>query len=119
MTAHAPTPLRPKAARPKPRAKARRKGNTLPDLVREAVDEGATTVEEIHKSIAALPFDVLERLDGFDALEDLRRAQKRSIGAVYDVIRKVNHEVTRLADELLATARKRAKPMRARATKRS
>jgi hypothetical protein len=33
---------------------------TLPKLIQEAIDKGATTVEEIHKSIVDLPLKVLE-----------------------------------------------------------
>lgn len=76
----------------------------LADLVEEAIDEGATTVEEIHKAIADLPLEVLERLDLFgETVEDVRKVQKASIGAVYDVIRRINREVAGLAEEILET----------------
>jgi hypothetical protein len=77
----------------------------LADLVREAVDDGANSVEEIHRAIADLPLEVLERLDVFrEGVRDVRRIQDASIGAIYDVIRRVNDEVTRLAHELGSTA---------------
>jgi len=80
------------------RAEARR----LAHLVQEAIDEGADTVEEIHRSIANLPLDVLERLDVFEqAVKDVRKVQDTSIGAIYDLIHKVNREVGKLATELL------------------
>jgi hypothetical protein len=97
------------------RAKGRRDARKVADLVRRAVDEGATTVEDIHKAIANLPLEVLERIDGFeDTLKSVRRIQEQSIGAVYNVIRRVNAEATRLAGDLLAgkpkkTARQPAK----------
>ena len=73
----------------------------LADLVREAVDDGANSVEEVHRAIADLPLEVLERLDLFrETVRDVRRIQDTSIGAIYDVIRRVNEEVTRLAHEL-------------------
>ncbi len=79
-----------------------RPGHTgLADLVREAVEDGANSVEEIHRAIADLPLEVLERLDVFrETVRDVRRIQDTSIGALYDVIRRVNEEVTRLAHEL-------------------
>jgi methyl-accepting chemotaxis protein len=74
----------------------------LADLVQKQIDEGATTVEEIHKAIAGLPLDILERLDVFeDVVKDARKVQDASIGAVYDVIRRVNQEVGDYAKELL------------------
>ena len=74
----------------------------LADLVQREIDDGATTVEEIHKAIANLPLDILERLDVFEEMaKDVRKVQDTSIGAIYDVIRRVNHEVGNYAKELL------------------
>jgi hypothetical protein len=103
----------------------RSEATRLADLVRERVDEGATTVEEIHKAIADLPLDVLERLDVFkETVKDVRRIQDTSIGAVYDVIRKVNRRVAELAADILERPPKRQaarkptrKPTRARSTR--
>jgi len=73
------------------------------DLVQREIDDGATNVEEIHKAIAALPLDVLDRLDIFEEMsKGARKVQEATIGAMYDVIRKVNDEVGKLAKELLA-----------------
>lgn len=90
------------------------------DLVQEAIDDGADTAEEIHKTIANLPLDVLDRLDVLhDTVKDVRKLQDESIGAIYGAIHKVNHEVTRLAAELLEGApRKRARARKATTTKR-
>jgi hypothetical protein len=94
------------------RAKARSEARRLADLVRREIDDGATTVEEIHKSIASLPLDILERLDVFEeTVKDVRKVQDTSIGAIYDLIRKVNREVGKLATELLEGGRaRRARP---------
>jgi hypothetical protein len=81
------------------RAEARK----LVELVQREIDDGATSVEEIHKAIANLPLDFLERLDLFEeTVKGARKVQEARIGAVYDVIRKVNDEVGKLARELLA-----------------
>lgn len=75
----------------------------LAELVADAVDRGATTVEEIHRQIADLPLSVLEELGLFEGtVAEVRRIQDTSIGAVYDVIRRVNREVSKLAGDLLA-----------------
>jgi hypothetical protein len=82
----------------------------LLDLVQREVDDGATSVEEIHKGIANLPLDILERLDLFEeCVKGARRVQEARIGAIYDLIRKVNDEAAKLAKELLA-ARPARKP---------
>jgi hypothetical protein len=104
-----------KTTRPRARSGTSRDVRKLVDYVRDAIDDGATTVEEIHKSIAALPLDILGRLDGFeDALKGVRRIQDQSIDAVYDVIRRVNREVTRLAADLLEGVRPKRPSRRGR-----
>ena len=101
---------------------ARAEIRRLADLVRDAVEDGATSAEEIHKRIARMPLDLLERIDVIqDAVGDVRKIQERSIGAVYELIRSVNREISRLAHEMLAGApavrtRARKTARRARAT---
>ena len=74
----------------------------LSDVVRDAVDKGATTAEEIHKAVASLPLNVLEQVELFEtSAKEVRRIQDLSIGAVYDLIREINHQVSDLASELL------------------
>jgi len=81
---------------------ARAEIRRLADLVRDAVEDGATSAEEIHKRIAGMPLDLLERIDVLqDAVGDVRKVQERSIGAVYELIRRVNREISRLALEVL------------------
>jgi hypothetical protein len=80
------------------RAEAKR----LVELVQREIDDGATSVEEIHKAVANLPLEVLDRLDIFEETsKGARKVQEATIGAMYDVIRKVNDEVGKLAKELL------------------
>lgn len=71
------------------------------DLIQEAVDKGATSVEQIHRTIADLPLDVLEKrgLLGEQGTS-ARKLVDTSIGAVYETIRAVNREVGELASGL-------------------
>ncbi len=83
-----------------------KRDETLSGWIRDAVDRGATSVEEIHKAIADLPLDVLERNGLFEeTAAEVRKIQDRSIGAVYDVIREVNERVAELASELTSPQR--------------
>ena len=69
----------------------------LKDLIQEAVDRGATSIEQIHQYIADLPFEALERLGMLDPDgTELRETKRRTIGLVYDAIRRVNREVGQL-----------------------
>jgi hypothetical protein len=75
----------------------------LKDLVQEAVDRGATSVEQIHQSIADLPFEALERMGLLDGdgreISELRETKTRTIGFVYDAIRRINQEVGELLSD--------------------
>jgi histone H3/H4 len=87
----------------------RSEATRLADLVQQAVDDGADTAEEIHKAVADLPLEVLAKLDIFkESAKDVRRVQDASIGAIYDVVHRVNREVAKLARELAkGTARRK------------
>jgi hypothetical protein len=84
------------------------KRKTLAGLIEDAIDKGATTVEDIHKSIADLPLKVLEESDVLRGpAKEVRRIQDHTIGAIYDLIRGINERVGTLASELLAEASRR------------
>ena len=73
----------------------------IKDLIQEAVDKGATSVEQ---AIASMPLDALAKRG---LLEDDAAAAKKThaetIGTVYDAIRRVNREVGDLASGLIET----------------
>ncbi|HEU0195854.1 MAG TPA: hypothetical protein VFQ88_01390 [Nevskiaceae bacterium] len=72
----------------------------LKDLIQQAVDRGATSVEQVHQSIADLPFETLERLGLFkETSKNLHEKHRRSIGMVYDAIRTVNREIGQLISD--------------------
>jgi hypothetical protein len=78
--------------------------------VRKAIDRGADAAESIHKQVAELPlapFRGVEALEG--ALKDVRRIQDRSIRAIYDLVRDINHELMRLVEESFAVAEREAR----------
>jgi hypothetical protein len=77
----------------------------LAKLIQDAIDKGARTIEEIHKSIADLPLSMFE---GSQLLREpakkMVRVQDHTIGAIYDLIRDINRRVGTLASELLTDA---------------
>ena len=74
----------------------------IKDLVQEAIDSGATNVEEIHKSLAGKPFKVLKKIKlSGTAVEKLGDFQDQSIGNVYEFIRSLNEKIGEIATELL------------------
>ena len=87
---------------------------TLVKLIQDSIDKGATTVEEIHKSIGDLPLKILEGsklLQG--PAKEVRHLRDHTIGAIYDLIRTINEEVGTLASERLAEVAKRRAARRA------
>lgn len=72
----------------------------LKDLIQEAVDRGARSVEQIHQYIADLPFEGLEKagLLDHDKLK-LREKKTRTIGMVYDAIRGINKQIGELISD--------------------
>jgi len=81
------------------------KRKSVTKLIQDAIDKGATTVEEVHKSIAELPLKLLEKNDVLRArAKAVRRTQDQTIGSIYDLIRDINQEVGTYASDLLAQA---------------
>lgn len=79
------------------------------DLVQQAIDKGATTVEDVHQAIARMPIDVLERIaPDLPLARTVADVQKMTIGTVYDAIRLVNKKAGDIAKELLAIGDKRS-----------
>ena len=75
----------------------------LKDMIQNAIDRGATTVEEVHKAIAAIPFDLAQKNGLFEEDADkAKEATLQSIGYVYDTIREVNQIVGDLANDMFA-----------------
>ena len=73
-------------------------------VVQEAVDKGASTAEEIHRSIADLPIKVLENLGvGSETTKNVKDFQDTTIGAIYELVHDINHQVTDLASDLIHT----------------
>src|SRR3546814_20491533 len=83
--------------------KALQRLELLKDLVQQAVDRGASSVEAIHQQIAALPFEMLEKAGLLD--DDkmrLRDKQQRTIGPVYETHWRLHRKVGELTSDSLA-----------------
>jgi len=80
---------------------------TLTRLVEDMIDKGADTAEEINRAILDLPVTMLENLGLQDTADGVAKVQDSSIGAIYKLIRDINHEVADLAADLLEQPRKK------------
>lgn len=74
----------------------------LKDMIQEAVDRGARSVEQVHQYVADLPFEALQKsgLLTDDRLK-LREKHKQTIGTVYDAIRRINQQIGDLISDQL------------------
>lgn len=81
--------------------------NDMKDLVQQAIDKGATSVEEVHQAIARMPIDVLERIaPGLPLTKTTADVQEKTIGAMYEMIRVVNRRAAEIAGDLFAASAK-------------
>lgn len=82
---------------------------SLQKIVEQAIQDGATTVEQVHRSIASMPFDVLERIDAIATpVNKAREVHDQTVGNIYETIRLLNDRAGEIARNLLDPA-KRAK----------
>jgi hypothetical protein len=73
----------------------------LARLVEEVIDKGANMAEEINRAILDLPVTALESLGLDTTANGVKQIQDSSIGAIYNLIRDINHSVADLATDLL------------------
>ncbi len=73
----------------------------LKDTVQQAIDNGATSVEQVHQYIAALPLETLEKLGFFeDQVSRLKGKQAETIGIAYDAVRTINRQVGQIFSDI-------------------
>lgn len=73
----------------------------LKDAVQQAVDNGATNVEQVHQYIAALPLETLEKLGFFeDQVSKVRTKQAETIGIAYDAVRTINRQIGQIFSDI-------------------
>ena len=74
----------------------------LVSLVQEAIENGATSVEDLHRSIASKPLEILRNVEPLEgAVDKVQQIQDETIGNVYETIRMINAQVGDIAKDLL------------------
>ena len=80
---------------------------SLQKIVEKAVEDGATTVEQVHRSIASMPFDVLEKIDALQSpVSKAREVHDETVGNIYETIRLLNDRAGEIARGLLGGDKK-------------
>ncbi|MGQ0697418.1 MAG: hypothetical protein ACT4PZ_04165 [Panacagrimonas sp.] len=79
---------------------------SLQKIVEQTIEDGATTVEQVHRSIASMPFDVLEKIDALqEPVNKVRDIHDQTVGNIYETIRLLNDRVGEIARGLLGADR--------------
>ena len=75
---------------------------SVQEIVEKAIEDGATTVEQVHLSIASMPFDVLEKVDALQKpVGKAREIHDQTVGNIYETIRLLNERAGEIARGLL------------------
>lgn len=75
----------------------------LTKTVQEAIDKGATSVEQIHRQIANMPLDFLAKIEQLEGpVSQAKEFQDKTIGSIYETIHNINAKAGEIATELLA-----------------
>lgn len=74
----------------------------LKDVVVDSIDKGTSSIEDLTKSIASLPYDALAKIGPFaDTANGLKEVQENSIGKVCAMTRSMNQQISGYADNLI------------------
>lgn len=80
---------------------------SLQEIVEKAIDDGATTVEQVHRSISSMPFDLLERIDVLQKpTAKARELHDQTVGNIYETIRLLNDRAGEMARNILGGLKK-------------
>lgn len=75
---------------------------SLQEIVERTIENGATTVEQVHRSIATMPFDALEKIDALQKpVGKVREIHDETVGNIYETIRLLNERAGEIARGLL------------------
>ena len=76
---------------------------TIATAIHDTIEDGATTSEEIHRSIADLSLELLGTFRPLEEpVEELRDLQSRVITSAYGLFRRANDRVEEVVTEVLA-----------------
>jgi hypothetical protein len=75
----------------------------LQKTVQDAIDNGARSVEQVHRQIANMPLDFLAKIEQLEGpINQTREFQDKTIGTIYETIHNINNQAGEIARDLLA-----------------
>ncbi|TFH23574.1 MAG: hypothetical protein E4H03_05830 [Myxococcales bacterium] len=83
--------------------KTTRTTRTIATAIHDTIADGATTIEEIHRSIADLSLELLGTFRPLgQPIEELHDLQSRAITSAYGLFRRANDRVEEVVTDVLA-----------------
>jgi hypothetical protein len=74
----------------------------LQQVVQEAIDKGATSVEQVHRQIANMPLDFLAKIEALEGpVNQARDFNEKTLGSIYETIHNINTRAGEMAKEIL------------------
>ena len=74
----------------------------LVQLVQDAVDKGATAIEDVHLAVANEPLNILKKIPPLESVASgIQKMLNHGITAVYEIIRTVNRETGKMVSGVL------------------
>jgi uncharacterized protein Yka (UPF0111/DUF47 family) len=74
----------------------------LQQVVKDAINNGATSIEQVHQALAKMPLKYLEKIERTEkVVKNVGDIQEKTIGHVYDLIRTVTDKVDDIAGDML------------------
>ncbi|MBF0120069.1 MAG: hypothetical protein HQK79_14640 [Desulfobacterales bacterium] len=74
----------------------------IKSLLHEAIDAGVTAVEHIHKSIANIPFEAMEKVEPLESsVKGIKNVHNTTTHNVYNMIRSVNKIISEVGENLI------------------
>jgi len=74
----------------------------LVQLVQDAVDKGATAIEDVHLAVANEPLNILKKIPPLESVASgIQKMLNHGITAVYEIIRTVNRETGEMVSGVL------------------
>jgi len=88
-------------------AEATGRAKGVKDLIQDAVEHGSTAVQEVHETVAARPFRILELIPPIRLpVQGVRLVHDAVVRTVYSSIRLANRAVGAVADEVIEVSEK-------------
>jgi hypothetical protein len=75
------------------------------NVVKSAIEQSSKSIEEVHLTIARLPFKYLGKIKKIkEEAKDANKIQEKAIGHIYDLVRSVNTKVYDVSKDVVGLA---------------